>query len=210
MAGSGHDFIGWSAQMPFKDRSVLVVEKPMSSTGRVAANRKNAKKSTGPRTRRGKSRASRNALQHGLEKVNFGIAGLSKKVQRLAKKICQDDSDPFRSEQAVIIAESQILIARVRAARVAALERPRTSVGSSPIRPSHAVADQGSARTRRVADGEGDARNLSKAAVPGSRRKKVLNCVIALLTVRLAMPELLSLERYERRALSRRKRAIRR
>ena len=142
----------------------------MTSERRIAANRKNAKHSTGPRTRRGRSRASRNSVRHGLEGVNFGVAGLSKKVRRLAKAICRDDSDPFRYEQAVIIAESQILIAQVRAARISALEmRPRQ-------------------------DAQQEEPELHDSV----------------LRIRRVLPELLSLERYERRALSRRKRAIRR
>ena len=36
------------------------------SQARRIANRANAARSTGPRTRRGKARASRNALRHGL------------------------------------------------------------------------------------------------------------------------------------------------
>jgi len=123
-----------------------------------------------------------------LERVNFGIAG--SKVQRLAKEICKDDSDPFRYEQAVIIADSQILIARVRAARVAALERPPPVNSPSP-RTSHPGADQGAARQElRVTPAE-------------ELRDSVAN-------IRRALPELLSLVRYERRALSRRRRAMRR
>jgi len=38
----------------------------MTSSGKVESNRQNARKSTGPRTRGGKLRASRNALRHGL------------------------------------------------------------------------------------------------------------------------------------------------
>ncbi len=38
----------------------------MASTKRVTANRRNARKSTGPRTQSGKARSSRNALKHGL------------------------------------------------------------------------------------------------------------------------------------------------
>ena len=38
----------------------------MTSERQVQANRRNALKSTGPRTRRGKRRSSQNALQHGL------------------------------------------------------------------------------------------------------------------------------------------------
>jgi hypothetical protein len=40
-------------------------KKPVSAR-RLAANRRNAKRSTGPRTARGKRRSSRNALKHGL------------------------------------------------------------------------------------------------------------------------------------------------
>src|SRR6266508_2358582 len=97
----------------------------MSSTRQISANQQNARKSTGPRTRRGKVRASHNAVRHGLAAVNFGDSGVSDQVQRLAKAICKDESDPFRYEQAVIIAESQILLTRVRAARIAAIERCR-------------------------------------------------------------------------------------
>ena len=38
----------------------------MTSPARLAANRKNAKKSTGPRTEEGKQRAQTNAVKHGL------------------------------------------------------------------------------------------------------------------------------------------------
>src|ERR1700722_13705538 len=41
-------------------------EKPLVSSRKVEANRRNARKSTGPRTSRGKAFSSRNALKHGL------------------------------------------------------------------------------------------------------------------------------------------------
>ncbi len=155
-----------------------------TSALKVAANRKNAKNSTGPRTRRGKSRTSRNSVRHGLESVKFGVTGLSKKVERLAKAICPDSSDPFRYEQAVIIAESQIVIARVRQARVFALEHARTAIRYSAAGRSGRGGDRDRERDRKLLD------------------------LVA--TVRHAIPELLSVERYERRAVSRRRRAIRR
>ena len=38
----------------------------MSSQAKIIANRRNAKKSTGPRTRQGKAIASKNSIKHGL------------------------------------------------------------------------------------------------------------------------------------------------
>ena len=146
----------------------------MTSELKVLANRQNAKKSTGPRTKTGKSRASRNAVRHGLERVDFGNPGYPAQVERLARAICPDASDPFRYEQALIIAESQMFLARVRAARIAAIER------HSPAR----LLGRGDESAPQALD---ETERLSRA-----------------------LPDLLSLERYERRALSRRRRAIRR
>jgi hypothetical protein len=148
----------------------------MTSELKVLANRQNAKKSTGPRTKTGKSRASRNAVRHGLERVDFGNPGYPAQVERLARAICPDASDPFRYEQALIIAESQMFLARVRAARIVAIERDS---------PASRVLQQGSDESAPQALDETE--RLSRA-----------------------LPDLLSLERYERRALSRRRRAIRR
>ena len=64
----------------------------MSSERQIAANRENSKKSTGPRSRRGKWRASRNAARHRLAAVNFGDRRIcDDQVQRLAKAICKDE-----------------------------------------------------------------------------------------------------------------------
>jgi hypothetical protein len=146
----------------------------MTSELKVLANRQNAKKSTGPRTKTGKSRASRNAVRHGLERVDFGNPGYPAQVERLARAICPDASDPFRYEQALIMAETQTILARVRAARIAAIER------DSPAR----LLGRGDESAPQALD---ETERLSRA-----------------------LPDLLSLERYERRALSRRRRAIRR
>jgi hypothetical protein len=42
--------------------------KPMASNRQIEANRGNAKQSTGPRTKAGKLRSSRNSLRHGLSR----------------------------------------------------------------------------------------------------------------------------------------------
>ena len=54
----------------------------MSSSGKAETNKHNARNSTGPRTRGGKLRASRNALRHGLATVADHVQ--SKDIDRLA------------------------------------------------------------------------------------------------------------------------------
>jgi hypothetical protein len=113
-------------------------------------------------------------VPHGLGSVKLGDGGLSGKVKRIARMICKDNTDPFLYEQAIVIAESQVLVARVRAARIAAIERRR-----KPAVGRHAIDS--------IPDKGDDVQALCGA-----------------------LPELPGLERYEQRALSRRRRAIRR
>ena len=90
------------------------------------ANRRNAARSTGPRTADGKARASRNALRHGLEAMRFDEAGIAEEVRRILRMLCPADAGLLWRDQATIIAESTVMMSRVRAARVAALERAGT------------------------------------------------------------------------------------
>ena len=87
-------------------------------TARRIANRANAAHSTGPRTHRGKARASRNALRHGLAAARLADSD----TLRIARLIC-DPRDLLAHDQALIIAECCSLLARIRQARAAALER---------------------------------------------------------------------------------------
>ena len=90
------------------------------SQARRSANRTNAAQSTGPRTRSGKARAKHNALRHGLTALHLADDGAE--AARIAKLITDSDNLLAR-DQAVIIAECCLLIARIRRARAAALER---------------------------------------------------------------------------------------
>jgi hypothetical protein len=95
----------------------------MTSQAQIAANRGNGRKSRGPRTAACKSRASLNALRYGLAAITRRNPVLSPLIERIASAICADDQNPLLLEQALMIAENEIVLIRVRAERVAAIER---------------------------------------------------------------------------------------
>jgi hypothetical protein len=134
----------------YEPESILERFRRMAHVSRSqrAANRRNAKRSTGPRTQKGKYRASNNAYRHGLAVI---AAEPSAEVRRLAEAIAPVDSPETWKCKALIIAECTILLRKIHLIRIGILE--------------------------------------SAVSYP-------------------AMLELACLERYERRALSRRKRAL--
>jgi hypothetical protein len=88
----------------------------MTSAAQREANRRNAKLSTGPRTRAGKIVASRNAMRHGLSIPIAFDPEMSPAVEGLARAIL-GDSDDRPLPYARVIAETQLEINRVREAR---------------------------------------------------------------------------------------------
>src|SRR5262245_45423345 len=65
----------------------------------------------------------RNALRHGLRAIVLRSPAISTEIDRLATAICGKDADPADREQALIIAESELVLLRVRAARVHVIEQ---------------------------------------------------------------------------------------
>jgi len=57
----------------------------MASERQIAANRRNAQKSTGPQTYGGKKRIGKNARRHGLAARMVSTFELDKQVERLAR-----------------------------------------------------------------------------------------------------------------------------
>jgi hypothetical protein len=95
----------------------------MPSDRKVAANRKNAQRSTGPRAAHAKKRIRRNALRHGLAAMVVNdVPGIPADVKRLAQAICGADGDRAQQEHALIIAECELILLRVRATRANILE----------------------------------------------------------------------------------------
>jgi hypothetical protein len=93
----------------------------MTSERQTSANRRNARRSTGPRSGAGKNRASHNAYRHGLTSTLSGA--YAKEREKLARKIVGDSEDPVILERARAVAEAELELARVRRAKVAIIAR---------------------------------------------------------------------------------------
>jgi len=95
----------------------------MASERQIVANRRNARKSTGPRSGGGKNRSSRNAYRHGLTVSITSSQGFAKQLDKLAREIAGDTEDPLLLERARTIAQAELDLVRVRRAKVALIER---------------------------------------------------------------------------------------
>jgi hypothetical protein len=174
----------------------------MKLSPRTRANRHNARASTGPRTPAGKARAAKNALRHGLNMPVAIDPGLGDEIERLAKLIARDADDPGRLQGARRIAEAQIDVMRVRRARLALLSDPgarspklswrdiRRRIAALKRRPDPEEAFEAMNELIETRKSEGAERTLVEG--------------LPFLAAQLA-----KLDRYERRALSRRKTTIR-
>jgi hypothetical protein len=95
----------------------------MASERQIAANRRNAKKSSGPRSAAGKARSGRNALRHGLTITSGRNPVFQQDVLVLARFLSPagDDFD----DAALIAAEAEIDLLRIRRCRAALIEEAR-------------------------------------------------------------------------------------
>ena len=89
----------------------------MTTCARIKANRQNSTRSTGPRTKSGKTRSSQNAKKHSLTLPLHLIPSLEPEIEALARLIVPDHAAPVCYEAARGVAEAQIDLRRVKAAR---------------------------------------------------------------------------------------------
>ncbi len=94
----------------------------MVSARKVAANRANARRSTGPKTARGRARSARNAVRHGLSVPVLADPDLRGEAMALVRQI----GGPV--DLALAVAQATLEVRRVRARRHELVSRFLASV----------------------------------------------------------------------------------
>ena len=173
----------------------------MATTRQVQANRANARISTGPKSRAGRSRSARNARRHGLSIPILPDPTLSAAVEALAVKLAGPSATRELHDRALTAAMAHLDVDRARRARhhliVQELESDYIGLGRASVKDLiqlHGLLSQRLDIPWRL---------QSLLLRPEGAGKFAL--VIANLARQLAV-----LERYELRALARRKKAFRR
>lgn len=177
----------------------------MNEKRRSNANRANAQRSTGPKTAAGKARVAKNALRHGLAVHVLAVPELEAEVNELARLLAGEAASPSRLSLALAVAEAQIDLKRIRTARVHTLNDPESFKAPVDVgdliyylrRAYKNAIDEDDPRIHLFMQYLLDANELWRER---GFEENILRGV----------RKLSLFDRYERRALSRRKHAIRR
>jgi hypothetical protein len=175
----------------------------LTSARKVRANRANARASTGPQTTRGRARAARNALRPALSLPVGSIPALSEEVEALAREIAGPGANAATRDLARRVAEAQIDLRRVRDARHQFLSDTLSQGYYSYAKMRMKVKILRALLLPNSPD-------ISMDALEFATSNPSLEGPDKLATILLEeTKELLAMDRYERRALSRRKFAVR-
>ena len=164
----------------------------MASERQIAANRRNADKSTGPKSDSGKQRASRNAYRHGLS-MPLSALETGAQLRELARQFAGETPDREVRALAERAADAELDLARIRRVRTAMIERAQKQGESlaTAFLPCEveSLSRSETVRPSAPASGEGEEGRANYA--------------------RNILGDLVKIYRYENRAIGRRDRAIR-
>ena len=180
----------------------------MTSDRKRETNRANAAKSTGPRSAVGKNAMKFNAHIHGLAAPVRLQPGADEEIESLAEAIIDEAKRPDLLEMARRIAEAEIDLRRIRQARVSfgkipplppgfkMVASPNSKLFMAMVRRANRQKNPSMERLTQMLRNAGwDPNAPNLVEVPVKRPKPLL--------------DVSALDRYERRALSRRKFAVR-
>ena len=178
----------------------------MANDRQLKANRANSAKSTGPRSTGGKKRAGKNAYRHGLS-LSFDLTANAKQVDDLARKIAGGSGSKIVWEHAITAAQAQLDLARVQRVKIALIERvlARGTVDAPNTLLSALSASKFVQRVKRILA----FRDIFAEPVDPLSTMPTEEPERSAEALQRALPELLKLTRYERRAVLRRDRALR-
>ena len=95
-------------------------------TARANSNRRNARRSTGPKSAAGKAKVAKNALRHGLAIPARLDSALSQEIEELAELIAGRNVAPYLLDCSQRVAEAQIDLRRIRRVRLSAWSKVET------------------------------------------------------------------------------------
>ena len=182
----------------------------MATERQIAANRRNARKSTGPRSSAAKKRASGNAYRHGLTLSLTSSTAFAKRLDKLARKIADNSKSEIILQHARTAAQAVLDLARVRQVKVA-LIKSVSALGALGAPLDIFSVMKAYLYLELALEGKtprGRPPNIPEpvdplATMPGQEPARTVEAV------RRALPQLRKLDRYESRAVARRDRAIR-
>lgn len=172
----------------------------MASEKQIAANKRNAQKSKGPKSQAGKKRSSRNAYRHGLSGPPMTDRSETK-FKDLARKFAGNASDAKTLEAAEQVAAADLELQRIRQARAMMFEwawrRCKADDRSPPARNQNRPLPEQNSENSELFD--------PLRALPERAEEEERRFVDA---VNDALPDLINTSRYEKRAVSWLNRAI--
>jgi hypothetical protein len=177
----------------------------LTSEKQRRANQANARASSGPKTKAGKARSAQNALRHGLSIPVCKEPSLSSQAEEIARKLARPDPDDTLLDRARAVSEAQVDLNRVRARRNALVSRLLADPEYQPL-----SAYKGQVRKLRTIGRIERILGRSfdiESPIEFERLKDDDEKFATIVEDRIR--ELAAFDRYERRAISKRKSTIR-